>query len=115
MEFRDQSEVAIQSKAYVNLWNNRPDLRGRVFAINNNSQNSIKGALNKSMGVLPGVADMAFIRNNGAILWIEWKTPKGSQSKQQIEWERTITQLGHEYVIVRSEDEFLSVIDKYNA
>ncbi|MCZ4244940.1 hypothetical protein [Pedobacter punctiformis] len=114
MEFRDQSEVAIQSKAYVNLWNNRPDLRGRVFAINNNSQNSIKGALNKSMGVLPGVADMAFIRSNGAILWIEWKTQLGSQSKQQKEWEHTITQLGHEYVIVRSEDEFLSVIDKYN-
>lgn len=111
---RDHSEVAIQSKAYVNLWNNRPELRGRVFAINNNSQNAIKGALNKSMGVLPGVADMAFIRNNGHILWIEWKTPTGSQSKQQIEWELTVTSLGHEYVIVRNEQEFLSVIEKYN-
>jgi len=111
---RDHSEVAIQSKAYVNLWNKRPELRGRVFAINNNSQNAIKGALNKSMGVLPGVADMAFIRPNGAILWIEWKTPTGSQSKQQIEWQQTVTQLGHEYVVVRSEQEFLSVIEKYN-
>jgi len=111
---RDHSEVAIQSRAYVNLWNKRPELRGRVFAINNNSQNSIKGALNKSMGVLPGVADMAFIRPNGKILWIEWKTPTGSQSKQQLEWQQIVSQLGHEYVVVRSEQEFLSVIEKYN-
>lgn len=113
MEKRDHSEVAMQSRAYTNLWNSRPDLRGRVFAINNNSQNAIKGALNKAMGVLPGVADMAFVCNSGLIVWIEWKTPVGDQSPQQKEWEHTVTTLGHIYVIVRSEQEFLQIIHRY--
>lgn len=114
MEKRDHSEVAMQSRAYTNLYNSRPELRGRVFAINNNSQNAIKGALNKAMGVLPGVADMAFIGFNGLIVWIEWKTQTGTQSKQQKEWEQKVTEMGHIYVIVRSEEEFLAVINKYD-
>lgn len=113
MEKRDYSEVAMQSRAYTNLWNSRPDLRGRIFAINNNSQNAIKGALNKAMGVLPGVSDMAFVCDSGLIVWIEWKTATGDQSNQQKEWELTVTHLGHVYVIVRSEKEFLDIIHRY--
>lgn len=113
MEKREKSEIKAQSDAFVNIWNNRPDLRGRIFAINNNSENAIKGAFNKAMGVLPGVSDMAFVCENGAIVWIEWKTSTGSQSSKQIEWERTVTALGHIYTLVRSEDEFLQVISKY--
>jgi len=105
------SEIQAQSKAFVNLWNARPDLRGRVFAINNNSQNSIKGAMNKAMGVQAGVSDMCFLKPEGKVVWIEWKTEIGKQSNEQKEFEKVCRQLGHEYVIVRSEDEFLSVLN----
>jgi len=105
------SEIQMQSKAFVNLWNARPDLRYRVFAINNNSQNGIKGAMNKSMGVVAGVADMCYLKPEGKVLWIEWKTEIGKQSNEQKEFEKVCRELGHEYVIVRSEDEFLQVIN----
>jgi len=110
---RDQSEIAMQSKAFTNIWNNRPDLRGRICAVNNNSENSIKGAMNKAMGVYPGVADMFFICDDGRIVWIEWKLPNGSQSDQQKNWEKLINGLGHDYIIVRSEQAFLDVIAFY--
>ena len=105
------SEIQMQSKAFINLWNTRPDLRYRVFAINNNSQNGIKGAMNKSMGVVAGVADMCYLKPEGKVVWIEWKTEIGKQSNEQKEFEKVCRELGHEYVIVRSEDEFLQVIN----
>lgn len=111
MEKREKSEIKAQSDAFTNIWNNRPDLRGRIFAINNNSENAIKGSFNKAMGVLPGVSDMAFVCGDGRIVWIEWKTSTGSQSDKQIAWEKLVTDLGHNYVVVRSEQQFLNAIE----
>jgi 2-succinyl-5-enolpyruvyl-6-hydroxy-3-cyclohexene-1-carboxylate synthase len=105
------SEIKAQAKAFTNLWNSRPDLRGRVFAINNNSVNGIKGAMNKAMGVVPGVADMCFMKPEGRTCWIEWKTDTGKQSPHQVNFQRLCLSLGHEYHIVRSEEEFLKVIN----
>lgn len=104
------TEIQMQSSAFLNLWNKRPELRGRVFAINQNSHNRIKGALNKSLGVMPGVADMAYLIQ-GSIVWIEWKTETGRQSPEQKSFEQMVTRLGMRYYIVRSESEFLEVIN----
>lgn len=112
MEKRDKSEIAMQSRAFTNLWNNRPELRGRVFTINNNSENSIKGAIMKAMGVIPGVSDQGYVIPN-SMAWIEWKTETGTQSKDQISFERLVVSMGHKYFIVRSEEQFLEVINKY--
>ena len=106
------TEIQMQSSAFLNLWNKRPELRGRVFAINQNSHNRIKGALNKSLGVMPGVADMAYLIQ-GSIVWIEWKTDTGRQSPEQKSFEQMVTRLGMRYYIVRSEVEFLEVINYF--
>lgn len=106
----NMTEIQIQSLAFKKLWNNRPELRGRVFAINQNSHNRIKGSMNKSLGVLPGVSDMAYLVN-GSVVWIEWKTPDGRQSPDQKAFEQLVSRLGMRYVIVRSEVEFLEVIN----
>ena len=106
----NMTEIQIQSLAFKNLWNNRPELRGRVFAINQNSHNRIKGSMNKSLGVLPGVSDMAYLVN-GSVVWIEWKTPDGRQSPDQKAFEQLVSRLGMRYIIVRSEPEFLEVIN----
>jgi len=104
-------ELKMQSDAFTELWNTRPDLRGRLFTINNNSENAIKGALNKASGVLPGVSDQAFICRDGKTVWFEWKTPDGIQSPAQEAWDTLVTKLGHTYVIVRSEEEFFRAIE----
>jgi hypothetical protein len=112
MEKREQQEIKIQSDAYMEVYNTRPELRGRLFAINNNSENNIKGALNKAMGVYAGVSDMCFILDSGYCAWIEWKTSTGVQSKGQKEWQFMIENLGHKYYIVRSRDDLFSLIEK---
>ena len=106
------TEIQLQSSAFINLWNKRPELRGRVFAINQNSHNRIKGAMNKAMGVMPGVADMAYLIQD-SVVWIEWKTETGRQSPEQKAFEQMVTRLGMRYYIVRSEDEFLKVISNF--
>lgn len=107
------SEVAIQSRAFINLWNTRPELRGRFFTINNNSENAIKGALNRAMGVLSGVSDMCFLTGDGKSIWIEWKTSTGKQSPAQKEWAATCDKLGHTYVVVENELEFITIINLF--
>jgi len=113
-ENREQNEVAMQSKAYTRMYNERPHLRGRVFAVNNNSENKVKGALNKAMGVYGGVSDMLMMIPNGKWVCIEWKTETGVQSEGQKEWQKLAESLGNTYIVVRSENEFFSVIDKYD-
>lgn len=108
---KDIYESKIQSYAYTRLYNSRPDLRGRIFAINNNSEDARSGAINKAMGTYEGIADMCFMCDKGVTVWIEWKTEDGVQSKAQKSWEVLITELGHNYVIVRNESQFLDVID----
>jgi hypothetical protein len=108
----NMTEIQMQSSSFVKLWNERPDLRGRIFAINNNSVNRIKGAMNRSMGVIPGVADMVLLIRGG-VVWIEWKTPDGKQSKEQVQFQKTVESLGHRYFIVRSDLEFREIIHTF--
>jgi len=68
-------------------------------------------AMNKAMGVIAGVADMCFLKPEGKTCWIEWKTETGRQSPQQVSFEKLCRSLGHEYHIVRSEAEFLNIIN----
>lgn len=112
MEKREQKEIAMQSKAYEEVYNEYPEFRGRLFAINNNSENKIKGAINKAMGVYSGVSDMCLLLPEGKTAWIEWKTESGKQSKHQIEWQKLCKSLGHDYYIVRSHDEFINLLLK---
>jgi hypothetical protein len=106
------TESQLQSNAFLTIWNQKPQLRGRLFAINQNSHNRIKGALNRSMGVISGVADMCYIIKGG-VVWIEWKTEDGRQSKEQKSFQSLVESFGHEYFIVRSYVEFLEIIEKF--
>jgi hypothetical protein len=113
METREKSEIRAQSDAYQAVYNEFPYLRGRIFAINNNSENAIKGAMNKAMGVFEGVSDMCLVCQGGRVVWIEWKTTTGKQSKAQVSWQELVESLGHVYQIVRNESEFREVLNKY--
>lgn len=103
------SELQLQSNAFTHLWNNYPELRGRVFTINNNSQNKVKGAINKALGVIAGVSDMVMLIPNG-VIWIEWKIETGRQSKQQVQFQSLVEELGMKYYIVRTQEEFISLV-----
>ena len=104
-----QSEGALQQTAFVWHWNSFPDERGLLHANNNNSQNAIKGALNKAMGVVKGVADMEYCKN-GKTLFMELKTATGYQSPEQKRFQALMESEGFEYVVVRTFEEFQSAI-----
>jgi len=62
-------------------------------------------------GFTPGVSDTIIVAPGGITLYIEFKTKIGRQSDEQIEFERRVTMLGHRYYLVRSLEEFKSIID----
>lgn len=93
-----------------------PSMRHNLFAVpNGGRRDATSGRRMKEEGVLPGVADLILLIGNrfyGALL-VEVKTAKGRQSDFQIEWESKITADGYKYVVVRSLDEFISVVENY--
>lgn len=62
----------------------------------------------KQEGALAGVADLVAV-GYGKVLFIEMKTPKGTQQDTQKEFERKVTKLGHEYHVCRSVEDFMRV------
>jgi hypothetical protein len=104
------SEFKLQSQCFLYHWNNYPKERGRLFTVNNNSDNKIRAVINQSMGVVPGVADMMYLSDTGLIA-IEFKTITGRQSPVQKQWQETIEAAGYRYYIVRSFEQFKETLN----
>ena len=109
---KKMSEDRIQQECYLWFHNNYPQFRGLLFhPANGGSRNAREGAKFKSMGVVPGVADLLFIFK-GTLFAIELKTETGTQSDKQKEWESIIGSQGIYYCIVRNLAEFKAIIKK---
>lgn len=108
------SELKFQSTCFINHWNFYPDQRKRLCCVNNNSQNALKGAFNKAIGVVSGVSDMFYLMDGGKILWLEFKIPGGLQSDKQKEWQKLCENLGHEYRLIYSESDFWNALNLSN-
>lgn len=74
-----------------------------------------QGARRRRMGVRAGVADLILQMPCGGYgsLAIELKTAKGRQSVRQREWQRVYEAHGGKYMVVRSVDEFIEVVEGY--
>jgi len=104
-----QSELVLQSTCYIWFHNTYPNERGLLHANNNNSQNAIKGNQNKALGVVAGVSDMEYFKS-GQMYFLEFKTPEGTQSKAQKEFQRQVEAEGGIYLIIRSFEQFKEFI-----
>ena len=71
-----------------------------VLHITNNPRSAIAGAKAKRMGMLKGAADILFI-HQGVVAFIEVKTPRGKQSKAQIEFQDRCVENMVPYAVVR--------------
>lgn len=88
----------------------RPNERGIIFHIPNENQHRLIG-----VGLLPGVSDLIVIHPGiTRPLFIEVKDHKGKQSPKQAVFEQRIKALGYTYALVRSLDEFKSLIQNIN-
>lgn len=74
--------------------------------------NEVVGFIMRKMiniGLLKGASDSILVLPNKTI-YIEFKTPIGTQSNDQIDFEKRITGLGQKYYLVRSIDSFKEVV-----
>lgn len=70
----------------------------------------IGGAIQKAMGLIPGVSDCLFIWR-GSVYCFEFKTEIGRQSPAQIEWQTKVNGQGINYYLVRSLEEFKKIME----
>lgn len=93
-----------------------PTIRNCLFAVpNGGRRDAVTAAKLKAEGVVSGVADLILLiprRDFGALL-IEMKTPKGTQSASQKEWQKLVEEQGYRYIICRSLDDFMTKIEAY--
>lgn len=93
-----------------------PEMAGLLFAVPNGSKRGkVTAAILKAEGALAGVSDLLFLMPAGTCpyLCIEMKTPTGRQSPAQKEFQHNVEAVGARYALVRSFDEFVSLIRNY--
>jgi hypothetical protein len=84
---------------------------GRLWMQYNNPRSMQSGAFLKKQGMVSGVSDLAFIRLDGTMVFIELKVPKGKQSDNQKWWQSVVERCNSSYYIVRTLEEFQELIN----
>jgi len=104
-------EDLLQQKCVIWFKNNyQMHGKGLIFAIPNGSSRHIVEAKKlKATGTMPGVSDLIVVLDS-KVLFIELKTDIGKQSDAQKLFETKITNLNHEYILIRNEEEFKNTI-----
>lgn len=102
-------EDKLQSECFKWFWNSFPLWRRMLFHVDNNSYNAVIGARKKALGVVKGVSDMVLIGWDH-VYFLEFKTVIGRQKQEQIEFEQRVKARGHEYIIIRSIEQFKRLI-----
>lgn len=109
------TEDQLQQQIYT-WYNNNYCLKNHVprhviFSVpNGGSRNLIEAKKMKATGLLPGVSDLIIIRPD-KVLFIELKIEKGIQSESQKEFESRVKLLGYEYHIIKSLEQFKTIIE----
>lgn len=83
--------------------------RGIIFHVPNQRSSPAERIKLKAMGVLSGVSDLIFIYK-GKHLYLEVKTPEGTQSREQKEFEGRIQINGFSYYVVRSVEDVKQIL-----
>lgn len=67
----------------------------------------------KSLGYVPGIADIECVFPGGRLLYIELKTPKGKVRDTQIAFSQKCEAIGIPYHVVRGLDEFITIVKEF--
>lgn len=104
------SEIQLQALIFQFMWNNYPSTRRLFFHVpNGGSRNSVEGMQLKASGVVAGIPDMVLI-HRGKAYGFELKTPSGKVSPVQEKVHQAWATDGTPVYIVRSLEEFQSII-----
>lgn len=94
---------------------NEGKMGGKTVIGKDGKEIPLEAIIAKREGLRKGVADLQLIFGNGEYysLFLEVKTKAGTQSKEQKEFEAYCKQNKFKYVIVRSVENFIRVIEEY--
>jgi len=106
------TESQLQQQCYLWFRKQYPAEEGRLWMQYNNPRSMQSGRYLKLQGMVSGVSDLAFIRIDGTMVFIELKVPTGKQSPNQKWWQSVIQRCNSEYYIVKSLDEFQQLINQ---
>mgnify|MGYP002507809068 CR=1 FL=1 len=106
---KDKTEAKIQQECFVFYKNtyclNHHKPKHIIFAVPNDSSSKEETMRKLATGMLGGVADMIIVQPN-KVIFIEVKTPTGTQQPNQKQFEADVKALGFEYHLVRSFEQF---------
>lgn len=103
------TESKLQQLCFLWHWNTHHHERGRLWMQYNNPKNAEHGAILKGMGMVAGVSDLAYLREDGRMVFIELKVGTG-QSAAQKWWQGIVTAHGAEYHLIHTLEEFQTLI-----
>lgn len=87
-----------------------------LYSVPNGGKRSITGAMiMRATGLSPGVPDMvlAVMRSGYGALYIEFKTPTGRLSPEQVKWHARLTKQGYKVVVARSVEDAVEAVRGY--
>lgn len=85
--------------------------RGLIFSIpNGGTRNKLEAITMKATGLLAGASDLIVITPNGKLMFVELKNETGLQSDKQKDFQNRVSDLGFEYHLIRSIEEFKLLI-----
>jgi len=93
-----------------------PDIADLMFAVpNGGKRNPREAKIMKAEGVTRGVSDLIILvpQKGYASLCIEMKTKKGTQSKEQKQWQAKVERWGSKYVVCRDIYSFMKTVKEY--
>lgn len=109
-----KSESAIQQEIVMYFRNKyclkHHNPRCVIFSVPNEGKSAQEQMYKKSLGMKSGVSDLIVLLPEKCI-FIECKDEKGNQSEKQKEFEKIVSELGFEYHVVRSLDEFKMIVE----
>lgn len=85
--------------------------KGLIFSVpNGGTRNMLEAKKLKQTGAMAGVSDLIVLLPSKC-LFIELKAEKGIQSEVQKIFEKKVIELGFEYHIIKSVDQFFKIIE----
>jgi len=107
------SEALIQQQIVVFFRNKyclkHHNPRCSIFSVPNEAKFDYNQKIKLQTGLLSGVSDLIILQPNKCI-FIEVKTSTGKQSDKQKDFEQMVKDLGFEYFVVRSLEDFKSLL-----
>jgi len=110
-----ESEAKVQHACIMWFDSEYPQYRGLLYHNYLNPPNAITGRILKGLGLRKGVPDLTFALpiNGKHGLYIEMKNEKGTLQKEQIKYKKLLTDVGYNWELCRSLEQFKTIINTY--